>query len=177
MNGSEKLAYPGRDWGSIWFRGAIGISIFFLFSTLIAPLNNADFKHFDIGIESNLAALWSGILLLLIALHAFDGFAAHRTEAPAVARAWLMIAMVMAALSLDEVGSFHERVPTFGGHSQWLTLLPIAVFFGSMLAYALFVLARHPLYRARALLIALGFLLFGTVAIQEYIQNSYDWTG
>jgi hypothetical protein len=177
MSSSQKQSYPGRDWGSIWFRGAIGISIFFLFTTLIAPLNNAFFKHFDIGIESNLAALWSGTLLLLIALHAFDGFAAHRATAPAVARAWLMIAMVMAALSLDEVGSFHERVPTFGGHSQWLTLLPIAVFFGSMLAYALFVLARSPLYRASALLVALGFLLFGTVAIQEYIQNSYDWTG
>jgi hypothetical protein len=177
MNSSEKLAYSGRVWGAIWFRGAIGFSIFFIFATLIAPLNSAVFKHFDIGIESNLATLWSGTLLLLTALHAFDGFAAHRTTAPAVARAWLIIAMVMAALSLDEVGSFHERVPTFGGHSQWLTLLPIAVFFGSMLAYALFVLARSPLYRVSALLIALGFLLFGTVAVQEYIQNNNDWTG
>jgi hypothetical protein len=177
MNSSENQANPGWDWGSIWFRGAIGISIFFIFTTLIAPLNNAVFKHFDIGVESNLAALWSGILLFLTALHAFDGFAAHRATAPSVARAWLIIAMVMAALSLDEVGSFHERVPTFGGHSQWLTLLPIALFFGSMLTYALFVLARSPQFRTNALLIALGFLLFGTVAIQEHIQNSTDWTG
>ena len=177
MSSSERQAYPGRDWGSIWFRGAIGISIFFLLATLIAPLNNAIFKHLDIGVESNLAALWSGTLLLLIALHAFDGFAAHRTKTPAIARAWLMIAMVMAALSLDEIGSFHERVPTFGGQSQWLTLLPFAVFFGSMAVYALVVFFRSPRHSGSARLIAVGFLLFGTVAIQEYIQHNTDWTG
>lgn len=82
-----------------WFYGSILVCLVLLVATIFSV------RDFNLRGESNYAALWSGMLLLLTALHAYDGAAQNRREAPSIARAWLVISVVMILLSFDEIGS------------------------------------------------------------------------
>ncbi len=88
-----------KEWQALWLYGVIVVCILLVAATLasIGPFNLRD--------ESNFAALWSGMLLLLVAIHAFDGRAQHRTDNPVVGRAWLIISLILVTLSFDEIGS------------------------------------------------------------------------
>jgi len=154
----------------VWFFGIILICSLLVWATLVS------ITDFNLRRESNYAALWSGMLLLLIALHAFDGSAENRSAAPRVARAWSVISLVMILLSFDEIGSLHERLPADTHLQYWLWVLPFAAGFAGMAVYSLLVLYRTERYRRSAILICLGFLLFGLVAVQEEIEWRLDWS-
>ena len=158
-----------------WFLGICGISLFLIVATLLG--NRMPLRGFSLSTENNFAALWSSMLLLLAAVHAFDGWVAHRSSQRSIALAWLFISFVIAALSFDETGSFHERVPSIGDLSEWWTLLPFAVFFGGLVAYAFIVLFLSEEFHREAVLIAAAIALFASVALQEYIQHEVDWDG
>jgi hypothetical protein len=160
-----------RNLPILWITGVIAISLVLLASTIlgVAPLNLRD--------ENNLAALFSGLLLLLIALHAYDGVAANRRDQPPLARAWAVVCLVFVLLSFDEVGSLHERLPADSHGQYWLWVLPFALMFVAMGLYAVFHLLRSERYRRPALLMFSGFVLFLLVALQEELEWRLNWPG
>src|SRR5690606_27821048 len=84
---------------------------------------------------------------------------------------WLACAAVFALLSLDEMGSLHERIPldaipTVDGLQGWTAGLavPIAAVAALLLAFAWLRLRRNV---ATAAFMILGVLLFVSIPIQE----------
>jgi hypothetical protein len=136
-------------------------------------------SRLNLGAENNLAAWWSGMLLLLLSLHAFDGYAGARQARPVIAHAWAIVAGLLLFLSLDEVGSLHERIGTFGqstGIGGWTLILPLGAVLGILLARALITFwSDGPAGRRTAVLLAIGFALLGSVAIQEYLEHKLVW--
>ena len=158
-----------------WFLAFASISLFLCFATVFSKFVPF-FKYFNLRNESNFAALFSGMFLLTIALHAFDGSAANRALKPKIANAWLLICLVLVALSFDEIGSLHERVPRIGDLNRLLSLVPFGLVFLGMIAYAVTVLWRDAGRRKTSILICVGFSLFVSVALQEYIEHAVDWS-
>lgn len=170
-----------RSW---WFGTIVAVCLFLLLMTFITwsdffidaiPFDIQFLWKFNLGIEGNFAALWSGVLLFLPALHAFDGWSEHRSSQPALARAWVSIGLVLMALSFDEIASLHERLPEETGADSWWAFLPIALIFASMLAYGMRILYRFDRYRRTVWFIGLAFALFASVAVQERIEHRVDW--
>ncbi|MGI9233666.1 MAG: hypothetical protein ACR2RD_08560 [Woeseiaceae bacterium] len=165
---------------SLWFYSFVFISIFLCFVTVFNKELNSlipgVFGAFNLRGESNFASLFSGVFLLVIALHAFDGWALNQSCEPRVANAWMMLSLVLVALSFDEIGSLHERVPSIGGLSVWWSLLPFALVLGGMAGYAILCLYRTPELRKKAIVIFFGFVLFASVALQEHLEWTVDWT-
>ncbi len=137
-------------WQALWLYGVIVVCVLLVATTL------ASIGPFNLRNESNFAALWSGMLLLLVAIHAFDGRAQHRTDNPVVGRAWLIISLILVTLSFDEIGSLHERLPSETHLQYWLWVLPFALVYAGMAAYALVVLYRTEQTRWSAKLIGGG---------------------
>lgn len=115
---------------------------------------------------------------MLLAVHAFDGYARHAGRDPAVARGWACIALVLLALSADEIGSIHERVALYGdrlGFGSWRALLPFAAVLGAMLGYGLVMLARSKSERSKMPYLLLGFLVLSSAALHEFVEHRVDW--
>ncbi|HET7292268.1 MAG TPA: hypothetical protein VFM88_07580 [Vicinamibacteria bacterium] len=123
--------------------------------------------------EQNLATTWEGFCFLLVSLLAL-GRAGRAWRAPP-AWPWLGVAILAAGLSLDELGSIHERADLLfepiGLDTEMVALLPFAV---PAVALAVFTLARFwqggERRRALRLLLALG--LLGSVVLLEKLEHS-----
>jgi hypothetical protein len=134
----------------------------------------------DLGHENNLGALWSGTVLLFLSLLAYDGYAFYRTRLPRVAHAWACVGCILVFLSLDEVGSIHERLGLLGRVDleigRWTLILPLAMVLGVLFGRALLILWRaggH--HRRMAIMLALGFGWLGSVAVHEHLQHALTW--
>src|SRR6185503_7449587 len=121
-----------------------------------------------------------------VALTSMLCFAADAAHAPSgddgrrerwLARAWIAVALVFALLSLDELGSLHERiggVPSLnlvsGVEVGWVYILalPIALVGAGLLAFAWIRLRKHPLV---CVLFAAGTLLYLAVPLLEHGEN------
>lgn len=121
--------------------------------------------------ENNVAAWFSSALLLLVAMvlgvcHLAAGQAQQRS---ALRFGWLIAALVFAGLSLDELGSLHEKVSvTAPLGAWWLMLLAFVVLIpGYMLIFALAQLHRCPLGAA---LVVLGIVFFATIPVFEHYE-------
>jgi len=124
-----------------------------------------------LGGENNVGAWWSGMLLLLAAVFAFDGYA-NAGKHQAERHGWLALAGVLLILSFDEVASLHEYLANSG-------LSYIAPFGAILFALTCFALAQ--LYRGGAgartvAMILLGFALFATIPLHEYVQQTREWS-
>ncbi len=116
------------------------------------------------------------MFLIVIALHAFDGWLQNRASNRRVAVAWLLLSVVLLVFSFDEIGSLHARAGWIGNWSAWLTLLPFGLVFGAMIGYAVITLYFTPGQRTAAILIYIGFALLASMALQEYVEHNVDWT-
>jgi len=120
---------------------------------------------FSLAHEGNYAVWWSGIGLL------FSGLLYYRLAGSATNNrdrfTWLCLAGVLFALSLDEVGSLHERVSLYGG---WWALLPFAIAGLAAFGYAITRMLVASERRSSALLVLLSLLLFALVAGLEEIE-------
>ncbi len=132
-----------------------------------------------LGGENNVGAWWSGMLLLLLSLLAYDGHASYKTTSPRLAQAWAVIASILVFFSLDEIGSLHERLGTLGKKlhvGTWAFLLPLGAILGILLGRALLILwstgGRH---RRQVVPLSIGFGLLGSVAIQEFLETRLHW--
>ena len=155
---------------------AVAVSLLLLVLTLAASDASVPrvcrrlLRLFSLRSENNFGAWWSGILLFLPALLAIDAAMAERAN-PARARGWYVLSAIFLALSADEIGSIHERV----GNDGWLYLLPFGIVFLGLAVYALYVIGKDPDTRRIAFGIAVGFALFGMVAVQEFVEHKVTW--
>lgn len=177
MATSDLSETVGFSMHKLWLVAGVAISFGLVVTTALVPFDRPILRQFDLGIESNLASLWSGLMLLISALHAFDGYAAHRRHDRALAWAWLAFAAVLAALSLDEIGSLHERVELIADGLGGKLTLAIAAAFGIAMGYSLFILYRSREFAGNAKLISIAIALLVTVPLQEYIQDREEWPG
>ena len=154
---------------------------FFVFMTVIydhLPNNRQGIPKFlaifSLQFEKNLATYWEGWCLLLVAVLAFERFSkGDRSEG----QAWLGLSILTAGLSLDELGSIHERAKYV--FSAWnLTgmsaLVPIAVPVLIILVFVLYRMRHFPSVRCFWLTLA-GTITLGSVVVQEYLEQRVAW--
>lgn len=134
----------------------------------------------NLGSE-NVAAVWySSMLLFSVALAMVGCFLVDRRNGSAATASltdygWLACAAVFVLLSLDELGSLHERIffissmPRVAGLHGWTSVLavPIAVVAAGLLWFAAVRVRRHPL---AAVLVVSGIVLFLSIPIQEHLE-------
>ncbi len=155
-----------------WWNWVVTVDIFLIiYVGLFRYTPNFPGKYyFNIGYEMNFAAWWSGICLLTASLLSYECFCTRKKTQPKLP--WLTISGLLLALSLDEIGSLHERI-IFQG--SWSNFIPYAVIGVILIAYSFITLLLDKKTRKSALLILLAFTLFGSVALQEYIEHAVDW--
>lgn len=130
-------------------------------------------RIFSVGLENNIGAWWSGGLLFLAGVHALDGYRHFRDQGIAkLAYAWLVVACVVIALSLDEIGSLHERV---GQHYGWWGLLPFGAIILASVIWASRQMWFDPAERKNLSMLALAFGCFAATALNEYIEHAFAW--
>ncbi len=129
--------------------------------------------QFNLTTENVLAAWYSSMLLLLVSFAALTGYLADRRlysgrSRRLVAAGWYILGLAFVLMSIDELGSIHERLVTPGASDglRWIliALLPAGFF---ILGFLLIHLRRQPL---SLLLFILGLVLAASVPIQEKIE-------
>jgi hypothetical protein len=136
--------------------------------------------QFHLATENVIAAWYSSMLLLSVATAAVIAYALDRRQSHAglerlIDAGWLVIAGCFALLSLDEIGSLHERIGmvTRGGSAAtgWVYVLavPIGLIALFMAAFAWLRLRRAP---AAALFFGAGIALFLSNPVMELIEMS-----
>lgn len=130
-------------------------------------------RIFSVGLENNIGAWWSGSLLFLSAVHALDGYRRYRDGGVAkLAYAWLVMACVITALSLDEIGSLHERV---GQQRGWWGLLPFGIVIIASVLWASWQMWFDAVERRNISRIVIAFGCFAATALNEYIEHAFAW--
>lgn len=182
----ESRGYPALTRvGRIWMSVAVAFSALLVLTTAAntfygpGGIPGRVLSSLDLRFEQNVAATWSGLLLAMASVHAFDGYTRDRLHNRSAARGWILIALLLAALSLDEIGSVHERLGVLANHlgiNVWLPVLPYGLILAAMGAYSLVLLWRTRKYRRYVAYILLGFVVLTSVAGQEFIEHSVTWT-
>ena len=151
-----------------WWKWVVGVDLFLVLFTLISSYipSLPGSEIFNLGAEMNVAVWWNGICLLAIALLVFELFSTTRDEKR---KAWLLLSIIFAGLSLDEIGSLHERIVGLSDIIWYASAGAIA------LGYCLVILFRRGETRRTAAFILSGFLLFGLVAGQEFLEHTLSW--
>jgi hypothetical protein len=133
-------------------------------------------RYFSLARENNLAVWWSGAVLAVAALHALDGRERlARAGDRNTAWAWAALALVLVALSLDEIGSLHERAELFVPLESWWALLPFAIVLLGLAGWSSVRLFMRHRPRSDVVLIAVSFACFASVALQEQLEHALDW--
>ena len=124
-------------------------------------------SQLNLGLENNAAVWWSSATLFLAGMLFFDSafvYRAHRTPL-------LIIALLLTFLSLDEMGSLHERI--FTG-SYW-SYVPYGLGGGLLFLYAITRLYKDAALRTTSIFLFIGFSCFGTVVLQEFFEHNVNW--
>lgn len=174
-----------------WLAGGCGVMLlgtavfYFFFWSLPGTWEEAPpIKHvlvqFNLAVENVLAVWYASMLLLLVAVASVLCFIADRNDPVAQRRralhaGWLGVAGAFTLLSLDEIGSLHERVITsitqemIGGYtSGWHVLMLVLAGMGLyMLAFGWFHLRRRP---ASLVMVGLGVACFLSIPVQEHFE-------
>jgi len=166
---------------AMWFWGAVLISAAFVLAVGVrfaAPhFLSGLMSRIQLTSENNVAAWWSGILLLMLAVHAYDVGVAERARSASVAGAWTILAAILLFFSADEIGSLHERMGMLGrpfGLGSWPMMLLAGAVVGISLMTALWRLWSDPqVSRRMVVTLFIGFGLLGSVAGQEYVGDIF----
>ena len=166
MNNGQRLL-------ELWYWTALIVSIIFVLAFPVSwyfpDFVSGIVGRMNLGMENNLGAWWSGVLLFMLACHSYDAGAAAYDRAPRIARAWMIIAAILLFLSADEIGSLHERL-------SLLILLPLGGIIGVYLMLALYTFWQSDdESRQYVLPLFVGFGILGSVAMQEFIEHAVDW--
>lgn len=130
------------------------------------------FAWIDLGGEMNVAAWWSALLLALCALQFLQLWRERRADLRAP---WMILSLMFALLSLDELGSLHERTMSFSRGPKLLALTMLAALLIGGGLYAVIRLGLEKRTRLTAILIILAGGLYGSVVLQEFIEHRVTW--
>ena len=147
------------------------------------PVVSKTLFQLQLQTENTVAVWYSSMLLLLVAVGCVVCFCADRGDVGIRQRlryGWLVLALIFAALSLDELGTLHERVPFPSGMVSWVIWLgPFIVAVPLyMLLFGWFHVRRS---LAAVVLLAAGVGCLASIPLQEHIEISvyeskgYDW--
>ena len=156
-----------------WWHWVVGINIFLLIITILGgseiqfPANWRLVHVFSLAKEMNFAAWWSGILLFAIGFILYEFF--HNRK-DGTQLAFLLLSLLFFGLSLDEIGSIHERI-IYG----YASMIPYAAVALGMWGYSFFIMVKNAETRPAAFLIFWGIVLYGSVVLQEIIEHSVNW--
>ncbi len=129
--------------------------------------------------ENDVAVWFSSMLLLLIALTCMLCFAAEpRGQDKSWLRfGWAISALMFAGLSLDEMGSLHEKIAIWNKSMSWFVLLvPFVIMIPIYMLFFGWIQIRRS--RAGFVYTLLGVLCFSTVPLFEFFErNSLSATG
>ncbi|MFT5111966.1 MAG: hypothetical protein ACI8P9_001289 [Parasphingorhabdus sp.] len=163
--------------GIRWWQWTTGLHVLFLL-VIYHIIENIGFnqnhvlQHLSLVRENNLAVWWSGFCLMCAGL-LFYRLASSQSAAPLDRVMWMVLALVILGLSIDETGSLHERVSMLGG---WWALLPFAILGGGGFAFAIARCFMTPGFRVSGVLILISLGLFAGVAGMEEFGNVYSDT-
>ncbi len=147
------------------------IVYFYYFTMGSMPHRYYRFFHlFVLSHERNYAAWWSGMCLLIAAL-LFYRLASLQWRDNRDRIMWATLAFIMAGLSLDEIGSLHERLSLIGG---WWLLAPFGIAGIGTTLYSFWRLVIVPEYRVSAFLVLIGLGIFVGVAGLEFVEHNVD---
>jgi hypothetical protein len=121
---------------------------------------------FDLSIEMNFAVWWSSILLFFVALLAYQQFLSVTADTKIP---WLFISIIFLGLSIDEIGSLHERILPFSG------FIPVIVLCAIILPYTLAKLFKNQESKYSAVFLLFAVLLFGFTAVQERLEHAVEF--
>ncbi len=180
MDAAERSPYqsttPRLPWWS-WILAGHVIAVYLLYYGIFeygwAGSSARRVLPFSLAGENNFAVWWSGLCLLLPGL-LFLGLGVARGVALRDRLMWVALSGVVLALSLDEVGSLHERVSLVGG---WWALLPFGLIGSAVFAYAIFRMLGDPGARFSGLLVMISLGLFFGVALLEQLESVHYFTG
>ena len=177
------------DPAPFWWSAVIGLSLLCLGATYIdaqfgPPAGSSaswtrivSLGKFSLTGENSIGSWWSGVLLLLASVLAMDGFVRKQGRSLRERTAWACLGLVLLILSLDEVGSLHERVGKYLPPYGWWALLPFVVLLAALATHGLSVLMNEKRGRTAAVLIATAFGMFALVAVQEELEHRTRWWG
>jgi hypothetical protein len=158
-----------------WWVWILGINLLFILFTDVFPyIENSYLKwnivnHFNLAGEMNLAAWWSGSLLLLCGILAYQ----NSTSMFDLKNEWLLLAIAFSLLSFDEIGSLHERISNI---SVGLYILLIAgLIGGGAYGYVCWMLWKRGQNKKGVLFLIVGAALFASAAPNEYLEHHVDW--
>jgi|GEM_PF-3972807 len=136
------------------------------------------FAQFSLAEERNLATSWEGWCLALISIISFERFLRSKESSGYDRKSWIGLSVLALGLSLDEIGSIHER------SSLVVSMIGFSRQFDSKFALALpallvlFCTLRwlwHLPDRRRFWLCLSAFTTFGAVVIHERLEFIYQW--
>ncbi|MDJ0595878.1 MAG: hypothetical protein QNJ72_38840 [Pleurocapsa sp. MO_226.B13] len=150
----------------LWWKPIVAIDIFFIAITVfVRYFGSTRFQIFSLAGENNVAAWFSSICLFTASLLSYELYSVKKDGSKF---SWLIISVLLLGLSFDEIGSVHERL-------EWSDYIPFALVGGALLIYSLVKLFLRSGTKKSALLIMFAFILFASVALQEYIEHSVNW--
>lgn len=127
-------------------------------------------RQLSMGGENNVGAWWSGAILFLGALYCLDG-AFSTTVSARSRRGWTAFALIMLALSFDELSSLHEFIASDGLKN----LVPIGSLCVLFFFFAVHQLISGGTSKHTIVPVLIAFSLFATVPLQEYFQHAIEW--
>jgi hypothetical protein len=129
----------------------------------------------DLGSEDNLGAWFSSMLLLSTAAMALICFVADQNVARWLRAGWLLTAFVFAGLSFSEMGSIHERLPSYLNTLFDLDYFVWVVWLGPMILAIPIFMSGFAWLRLRRIPLAfgltlMGILLLSSIPVQEIVE-------
>lgn len=180
-----------------WWLWLAGINLFLVIASAyqhtfpLPLLGERILRQFDLGEEMNLAAWWSAMLLFSIGLFCYEIYCDREARAapnrinPSKKVAWLLLAIAFTCLSIDEIGSVHERIET------WIQIIdryvplalsqlvdpyvPIIIAGAILIPFPLITLWGSRETKRSAIFLLVGFLLLSTIAFQERLEGAIEW--
>lgn len=124
-------------------------------------------RQMSLGIEMNVGVWWLGMHLFLATLISYEIFSSQETKNRF---AWLFFSVIFLGLSVDELGSIHERV-----FSNWGVILGIFLIGVVAGVYAIWQLLRTKESRRSAVLLLVGLGLMTSAVPMEYLHHNLNW--
>src|SRR6185312_2169572 len=170
---ANHMIEPRPTPGTTYFRALVAVSVVLTLTTLAFRFHTRYFlwlAPLDLSHENDVATWFSGMVLLLAALQAMDGFRRLQSRDVKTAVAWLLIAAMLVVLSADEIGSLHERIEDLSPGSV-RSFVPFAIGLVGASVWVLWRLWRTPSERAMVPGLVLGFAMLFSVGGLEIFER------